>query len=106
MLCRLTGNPPTPAPSHHLTKIRMAKSHPPRYEIETGGPGWEEAEAQVQRAVKAKGDKADVTVSVRSSKAAGEKKRKKGESAEKIYAEEIGDKAAKRLKKGMKDRGR
>ncbi|KAL8777475.1 MAG: hypothetical protein Q9213_007844, partial [Squamulea squamosa] len=32
-----------------------------RYEIETSGPGWEEAEAQVQRAVKAKGDKADVT---------------------------------------------
>ncbi|KAI4252075.1 MAG: hypothetical protein L6R42_008121 [Xanthoria sp. 1 TBL-2021] len=77
-----------------------------RYEIETGGPGWEEAEAQVQRAVKAKGDKAAVTVSVRSSKAAGEKKRKKGESAEKIYAEEIGDKEAKRLKKGTKDRGR
>ncbi|KAL8643498.1 MAG: hypothetical protein Q9226_008331, partial [Calogaya cf. arnoldii] len=29
-----------------------------RYEIETGNPGWEEAEAQVQRALKAKGDKA------------------------------------------------
>ncbi|KAL8766936.1 MAG: hypothetical protein Q9209_006417 [Squamulea sp. 1 TL-2023] len=76
-----------------------------RYEIETGSPGWEEAEAHVQRAVKAKGNKADVTVSVRSSKAGAEKKRK-GESAEKIYAEEIGNKEAKRLKKGMKERER
>ncbi|KAL8852878.1 MAG: hypothetical protein Q9221_002254 [Calogaya cf. arnoldii] len=77
-----------------------------RYEIETGNPGWEEAEAQVQRALKAKGDKAPhVTVSVRSSKEK-KKKRKNSESAEKIYAEEIGDKEAKRLKKGMNDKSR
>lgn len=71
-----------------------------RYEIETGGPGWEEAEKQVQKTVKAKGGKEDVTVSVRSSKQASGKR--KGESAEQVYAEEIGNKEAKRLKKGMK----
>ncbi|KAL8732629.1 MAG: hypothetical protein Q9166_002604 [cf. Caloplaca sp. 2 TL-2023] len=76
-----------------------------RYEIESGNPGWEEAEKQVQRAMKAKGDNvADVTVSVRSTKPA--EKKRKGESAEKIYAEEIGNKEAKRLKKGMKDKGK
>ncbi|KAL8995500.1 MAG: hypothetical protein Q9188_006793 [Gyalolechia gomerana] len=72
-----------------------------RYEIESGGPGWEDAEKQVQRAVKAKGGKEDVTVSVRASKPASSRKRK-GESAEQVYAEEIGDKEAKRLKKGMR----
>ncbi|KAI4171414.1 MAG: hypothetical protein LQ343_004270 [Gyalolechia ehrenbergii] len=72
-----------------------------RYEIESGGPGWEDAEKQVQRAVKAKGGKEDVTVSVRASKPASSGKRK-GESAEQVYAEEIGDKEAKRLKKGMR----
>lgn len=71
-----------------------------RYEIENGGPGWEEAEKQVQRATKSKGDKDGVTVSVRSSKPASAKR--KGESAEQVYAEEIGNKEAKRLKKGMK----
>ncbi|KAL8932428.1 MAG: hypothetical protein Q9211_006319 [Gyalolechia sp. 1 TL-2023] len=71
-----------------------------RYEIESGGPGWEEAEKQVQRAVKAKGGKEDVTVSVRASKPMSGKR--KGESAEQVYAEEIGDKEAKRLKKGMR----
>ncbi|KAL8703877.1 MAG: hypothetical protein Q9201_002966 [Fulgogasparrea decipioides] len=73
-----------------------------KYEIESGGPGWEEAEKQVQRAMKVKGDNDGdgVTVSVRSSKPASGKR--KGESAEKVYAEEIGDKEAKRLKKGMK----
>ncbi|KAL8909839.1 MAG: hypothetical protein Q9171_004863 [Xanthocarpia ochracea] len=73
-----------------------------RYEIETGNPGWEDAEKQVQRAVKSKGHKANVTVSVRSSKPSD--KKRKGESAEKIYAEEIGNKEAKRLKKGMKEK--
>ncbi|KAL8716932.1 MAG: hypothetical protein Q9181_008378, partial [Wetmoreana brouardii] len=73
-----------------------------KYEIENGGPGWEEAEKQVQRAMKVKGDKDmdGVTVSVRSSKPTSGKR--KGESAEKVYAEEIGNKEAKRLKKGMK----
>ncbi|KAL8945931.1 MAG: hypothetical protein Q9222_007602, partial [Ikaeria aurantiellina] len=64
-----------------------------KYELETEGAGWEEAEKQVQRAVKTKGDKADVTVSVRSSRAAPGKR--KGETAEEIYAEEIGNKEAK-----------
>ena len=72
-----------------------------RYEIENGGPGWEEAEKQVQRAMKHKSDKEGVTVSVRSSKPASGKR--KGESAEQAYAEEIGNKEAKRLKKGMKN---
>ena len=67
-----------------------------KYEIEAGGVGWDEAEKQAQRAL-AKGGK-DITVSVKSSK--GEKKRK-GESAEAVWKEEIGDKEAKRLKKGM-----
>ncbi|KAL9599665.1 MAG: hypothetical protein Q9219_003653 [cf. Caloplaca sp. 3 TL-2023] len=71
-----------------------------RYEIESGGTGWEEAEKQVQRAVEDKGDKEDVTVSVRSSKPTFGKR--KGETAEQVYAEEIGKKEAKRLKKGMK----
>ncbi|KAL8686516.1 MAG: hypothetical protein Q9218_007048 [Villophora microphyllina] len=69
-----------------------------RYEIESGNPAaWEDAEKQVQRAVKSKGGKEGVTVSVRSTTG----KRKKGESAEKVFAEEIGDKEAKRLKKDM-----
>ncbi|KAI4238194.1 MAG: hypothetical protein LQ352_007892 [Teloschistes flavicans] len=72
-----------------------------KYEIESGNPGWEDAEKQVQRAVKSKGDQGGVTVSVRSSKPATGKKRK-GESAEKVYAEEIGDKEAKRMRKGMR----
>ncbi|KAL8753569.1 MAG: hypothetical protein Q9184_005380, partial [Pyrenodesmia sp. 2 TL-2023] len=71
-----------------------------RYEIETGGPGWEDAEKQVQKAVKANGGNENMTVSVRSSKPASGKR--KGESAEQVYAEEIGNKEAKRLKKGMK----
>lgn len=69
-----------------------------KYEIETGGAGWEEAEKQVKRAQERGGK--DVTVSVKSSKA---DKKRKGESAEEIYREEIGDKEAKRLKKGMKN---
>jgi len=66
-----------------------------KYEIETGGAGWEEAEKQVQRA-QAKGGDA-VTVSVKKK----EGKKRKGESAEEIWKEEIGDKEAKRLRKGM-----
>jgi len=69
-----------------------------KYEIETGGAGWEEAEKQVKRA-QAKGEPRDLTVSVKSSKS---DKKRKGESAEDVYREEIGDKEAKRLKKGMK----
>lgn len=69
-----------------------------KYEVETGSAGWDEAEKQVKRA-HAKGRDKDLTVSVKSSKF---DKKRKGESAEDIYREEIGDKEAKRLKKGMK----
>ena len=41
-----------------------------------------------------------MTVSVKSSKPASAKR--KGESAEDVYNEEIGDKEAKKLKRGMK----
>ncbi|KAI4181854.1 MAG: hypothetical protein L6R41_006365 [Letrouitia leprolyta] len=73
-----------------------------RYEIESGGPGWEDAEKQVQRTIKSKVGKEDVTVSVRASKSASSSGKRKGESAEQVYREEIGDKEAKRLKKGMR----
>ena len=69
-----------------------------KYEVETGSAGWDEAEKQVKRAHAKGGDK-DLTVSVKSSKS---DKKRKGELAEDIYREEIGDKEAKRLKKGMK----
>ena len=69
-----------------------------RYEIETGGPGWEEAEKQVDRAQKA--GKGDVTVSVKSEKKRDEK-RKAAASAADIYREEIGEREEKRIKKGM-----
>ena len=70
-----------------------------QYEIETGAAGWDEAEKQIQRA-QAKGSDQGITVSVKSSSKSD--KKRKGESAEEIYREEIGDKEAKRLKKGMK----
>ena len=69
-----------------------------KYEIETGAAGWDEAEKQIKRAHAKGGDKG-LTVSVKSSKS---DKKRKGESVEEIYREEIGDKEAKRLKKGMK----
>ncbi len=70
-----------------------------RYEIETGDAGWEEAEEQVKRA-QARGSGArEVTVSVKSER---KEKKRKGETAEEVYREEIGDKEAKRLKKGMR----
>ena len=57
----------------------------------------------MQRAVQKKGDRSDVTVSVRSMKpSSSASAKRKGETAEQVYAEEIGDKEAKRLKKGMK----
>ena len=70
-----------------------------KYEIETGAAGWDEAEKQIKRA-QAKGGDKGLTVSVKS--ASKSDKKRKGESAEEIYKEEIGDKEAKRLKKGMK----
>ena len=69
-----------------------------KYEIETGGAGWEEAEKQVKRA-QARGGAKEVTVSVKSDR---KDKKRKGETAEDVYREEIGDKEAKRLKKGMR----
>lgn len=69
-----------------------------KYEIETGGVRWDDAEKQVDRAHK-KG-KAEVTVSVKSDKK-GEKRRKEATSAEDVYNEEIGAREEKRLKKGM-----
>ena len=69
-----------------------------KYETETGAAGWDEAEKQIKRAHAKGGDKG-LTVSVKSSKS---DKKRKGESVEEIYREEIGDKEAKRLKKGMK----
>ncbi|KAM0799164.1 putative nucleolar ATPase Kre33 [Usnea florida] len=69
-----------------------------KYEIESGSANWEEAEKKVQRAQgKGAGKEEVITVSVKS-----EKKRRKGESAEAVYREEIGDREAKRLKKGMR----
>ena len=70
-----------------------------KYEIETGAAEWDEAEKQIKRA-QAKGGDKGLTVSVKSSSKSD--KKRKGESAEDIYKEEIGDKEAKRLKKGMK----
>ena len=69
-----------------------------KYEIETGGLGWEEAEKQVKRA-QARGGAKEVTVSVKSDR---KDRKRKGETAEDVYREEIGDKEAKRLKKGMR----
>ena len=78
-----------------------------QYEIQANPPDWADAEKQVQRTLssqpKAKSSdklEASVTVSVKSSKPASAKR--KGETAEDIYNAEIGDKEAKRLKKGMR----
>ena len=79
-----------------------------RYEIATDLPDWADAEKQVHRTLsshtklKAKNgvSEPEVTVSVKSSKSANGKR--KGETAEDVWKEEIGDKEAKRLKKGMK----
>ena len=72
-----------------------------RYEIANGGADWAEAESQIKRAAqtKANGGKS-MTVSVKTSKPALAKR--KGESAAEVYAEEIGNKEAKKLKKGMR----
>ena len=72
-----------------------------RYEIQTGASGWQEAEKQVQRAQARGGAKEVTTVSVKAERKDG-KKRKGLETAEEVYREEIGDKEAKRLKKGMR----
>ncbi|MCJ1377560.1 killer toxin resistant protein [Xylographa soralifera] len=79
-----------------------------KYEIATNLPDWADAEKQVHRTLsshtksKAKNgtSEPEVTVSVKSSKSANGKR--KGETVEDVWKEEIGDKEAKRLKKGMK----
>ncbi len=65
------------------------------YEIESGALGWEEAEERVQRA-KAKGiEGGSLTVSVR----AGKEKRKR-ESAEEVWREEVGERRPKKRGRG------
>ena len=89
-----------------------------RYEIEAGGAEWEEAERQVEKVLKKKtkdsnnriddsgqgtgtgtGGDVNVSVSVKSTKP--EKNKRKSATAEEVYKAEIGDREAKRLKKGM-----
>lgn len=72
-----------------------------RYEIAEGAPGWAEAEKQVAKA--SKEGKGSATVSVKTAKA----KRKAGESAAEIYAEEMGGNEPKKAKKnGGSKKGR
>ena len=68
-----------------------------KYEVENGAAGWEEAEKLVRKAVK--GGREEVMVSVKSKR---EGKKRKGESVEEVYREEIGEKDEKRLRKGMR----
>ena len=68
----------------------------PRYEIAEGAPGWAEAEKQILKV--AKDGQNSMVVSVKTAKP----KRKAGETAAEIYAEEIGDKAHKKAKKVFK----
>ena len=70
-----------------------------KYEVENGTADWDEAERSVQRA--AKSGTEDVTVSVKTKKKERKDGKRKGETAKEIYNEEIGDREAKRLKKGM-----
>ena len=80
-----------------------------QYELPLSAPSWVDAEAQIQRHTKSK-SKAESqsngttmehvpTVSVKGKKSMDSKR--KGETAEQVYNEEIGDREAKRLKKGM-----
>lgn len=71
-----------------------------KYGIQNGTADWDDAERSVQKA--AKSGKEDVTVSVKTKKdKRGQDAKRKGETAKKIYEEEIGEREAKRLKKGM-----
>ena len=71
-----------------------------KYEIQNGTADWDDAERSVQKA--AKSGKEDVTVSVKTKKdKRGQDAKRKGETAKEIYEEEIGEREAKRLKKGM-----
>jgi N-acetyltransferase 10 len=69
-----------------------------RYEIEEGAPGWADAEKQVLNATKS--GKKNPVVSVKSTKT--KRKAGVGETAAEIYAEEMGEKAHKKSKKGSK----
>jgi N-acetyltransferase 10 len=77
------------------------------YEIATDAPDWADAEKQVERTLTKKKNKANgvddnVTVSVRSANKTGSKR--KGETAEQVYQEEIGSKEEKKLKKMKKSK--
>jgi len=81
-----------------------------KYEIENGGVvGWEEAERQVSKAHKkgagaGVGGDGSLTVSV---KKEGKGSKRKGESAEEIWREEVGEGEAKRMRRGMgREKGR
>jgi N-acetyltransferase 10 len=69
-----------------------------RYEIEEGAPGWADAEKLVLNATKS--GKKNPVVSVKSTKS--KRKAGVGETAAEIYAEEMGEKAHKKSKKGSK----
>lgn len=74
-----------------------------RYELETGAADWDDAEKQVQRAVQAKDGDGDLTVSVRAENT--RKGKRKAETAEEVYHEEMGELEGKRGRKGKKGRG-
>jgi N-acetyltransferase 10 len=67
-----------------------------RYEIAEGAPGWADAEKQILNAFKDRHN--SMVVSVKTAKS----KRKAGETAAEIYAEEMGDKTHKKAKKASK----
>jgi len=64
-----------------------------QYEIEEGAPGWGDAEKQVLNA--SRGGQKNPVVSVKSLK----QKRKAGDTAAEIYAQELGEKPSKKVKK-------
>lgn len=75
---------------------------PRSYEVPLDPPSWTDAEAQIQRSLKSHSKHKDQvpTVSVKSSIPLGAKR--KGETAEQVYNEEIGNREAKKLKQGMR----
>lgn len=93
MLCLLTSKMRSDLgyPKQSLTYFR--------YEIAEGAPGWADAEKQVLNA--AKSGQKNIVVSVKSAHS----KRKAGETAAEIYAEEMrGEKGHKKAKSSKKGR--
>lgn len=72
-----------------------------RYEVANGNASWEDAERQIREAQK-KGGKS-TTVSVKSTNAAAQNKRKAGEALEEAHKEMAGA-GGKKSKKGKKSR--